>query len=140
MKIRRGRPLPEIYCKQKEGKKLFLAPDTEKLTIRPFSKEEIRFEVTEANSYLEWEFEVQKRDIAFSLEFRAETNKMLESVELIPKQRIGDSSEPEKACFKCDKAGSCKYNLTFLSHKYCTVRKFFVHSKFVLNSAVKDYH
>ncbi|GBN80302.1 hypothetical protein AVEN_157471-1 [Araneus ventricosus] len=90
-------------------KKLTLASDAEKLTVKPFSKEEIHFEVMEENSYLEWEFEMTNKDIDFSLLFRRESSEYFGPIEIIPKQRIDASDEPEKGCFKCEKAGICEY-------------------------------
>ncbi|GBO39637.1 hypothetical protein AVEN_76032-1 [Araneus ventricosus] len=86
-------------------KKLTLASDAEKLTVKPFSKEEIHFEVMEENSYLEWEFEMKNKDIDFSLLFRRESSEYFEPIEIIPKQRIDANDEPQKGCFKCEKAG-----------------------------------
>ncbi|CAL1279016.1 unnamed protein product [Larinioides sclopetarius] len=103
--IRRGKPLPKIYQRQNAEKRLVLEPDAEKLSLMPFSKEEITFEVKKENSSIEWEFEIKKGDIYFSLIFREESSKNLEPVEIIPKQRIDTSFESEKGYFKCEKLG-----------------------------------
>ncbi|CAL1278990.1 unnamed protein product [Larinioides sclopetarius] len=105
-----GQPVPRRYYNaQNERRKLSIVWDAEKLTVLPFSKEEITLEVKEENSYLEFEFETKSRDIDFSLIFREESVDYFESVELIPKQRISDESE--KGYFKCEKAG--KYTFVF---------------------------
>ncbi|CAL1278991.1 unnamed protein product [Larinioides sclopetarius] len=107
-----GQPVPKSYYKaQKERKKLSIGWDAEKLTVMPFSKEEITLEVKEENSYLEFEFETKSRDIDFSLTFREESVDYFESVELISKQRIDTSDESEKGYFKCEKVG--KYTFVF---------------------------
>ncbi|GBO07256.1 Retinal-binding protein, partial [Araneus ventricosus] len=103
--IQRGKPVPMSYYKQNRQKRAVLAFDAEKITLKPFSNEEISFEVKVKNSYLEWEFEIMKGDIDFSLKFRPEISENLESVELIPKQRIDTSNESEKGCFKCERIG-----------------------------------
>ncbi|GBN72452.1 hypothetical protein AVEN_273395-1 [Araneus ventricosus] len=53
-------------------------PDAEKLTIRPFSKEEVSLQVKQTGCLLEWVFEVKNKDIEFSVHFRDE-----DSAELI---------------------------------------------------------
>ncbi|GBO01188.1 hypothetical protein AVEN_10593-1, partial [Araneus ventricosus] len=105
-KIQHGKPIPKRYYRQNGGKRLVLEPDAEKLSVMPFSKEEITFEVKEANSSIGWEFEIKKGDIDFSLRFREKISEDLEPVELIPKQRIDTSFEYEKGCFKCEKIGN----------------------------------
>ncbi|GBN30079.1 hypothetical protein AVEN_265792-1 [Araneus ventricosus] len=109
--ILRGQPVPKSYYMQKRNKSLSLESNVERLTVMPFSKEKITFEVTEENSFLEWEFETKSRDIDFSLLFSGESPVDSELVELIPKQRIDTSDEPEKGCFKCEKVG--RYTIVF---------------------------
>ncbi|CAL1269129.1 unnamed protein product [Larinioides sclopetarius] len=99
--VKRAEPIPKSCYMTNKRKKL--GSDFEKLTILPFSKKEISFEVKGANSNLEWEYEVKSRDIAFSLHFKGEN---LEPVELIPKQRIETFFETEKGLFKCEKTGT----------------------------------
>ncbi|GBN78746.1 Retinal-binding protein, partial [Araneus ventricosus] len=82
--IRRGRPVPRSYYTSKDSKKMAIASDTEKLTVKPFSKEEICFKVKEENSYLEWQFETKNRDIDFSLHFKGGASEDFEPVEIIP--------------------------------------------------------
>ncbi|XP_055938946.1 retinal-binding protein-like isoform X2 [Argiope bruennichi] len=109
--IIRGQPIPKTYQKQRRNRELVLQSDVEKLTVLPFSKEEITVQVEEKESYLEWEFETKDRDIDFSLFFRGESLETFETVELIPKERIDTSDEPEKGCFLCEKTG--KYTIVF---------------------------
>ncbi|GBO20032.1 SEC14-like protein 4, partial [Araneus ventricosus] len=103
--IFRGRPIPKSYYMNKKNKKLSLSSDAETLTVKPFSKEEICFEVKEENSYFELEFQTKNRDIDFSLYFKEGASEDSEPVAIIPKQRIEASDEPEKGRFKCEKAG-----------------------------------
>ncbi|CAL1279031.1 unnamed protein product, partial [Larinioides sclopetarius] len=84
----RGRPIPKSYYMKQRCKKLSLDPDVEKLTVMPFRKEEITFEVTEKDSSLEWEFETKNKFINFSLFFKGESSEGFEHLELIPQQRI----------------------------------------------------
>lgn len=93
---------------QNRTKRLALKSDVEKLTVMPFSKEEITLYVKEENSYLEWEFETKSRDIDMSLCFRGNSFETNEHVELIPKLRIDTCYETEKGCIKCKKVGNCK--------------------------------
>ncbi|GBM61950.1 hypothetical protein AVEN_20025-1 [Araneus ventricosus] len=93
---------------QNRRKKLSLDSDVGRLTVMPFSKEEATFVVKEENSYLEWEFQTESRDINFSLLFKRESPEGFESIEVIPKQRIDTSCEPEKGRFKCEKVGNCE--------------------------------
>ncbi|GFT49340.1 SEC14-like protein 2, partial [Nephila pilipes] len=101
--IQHGQKIPKSYYLCNTEKKLSTAADAKKITVTRFSKEEISFEVTEADSYLEWEFETKDRDIGFSLNFRR--NDFEEPVALVPKQRIDTCYEPEKGLFKCDEIG-----------------------------------
>ncbi|KAF8791867.1 retinal-binding protein-like [Argiope bruennichi] len=109
--IHRGCPIPKKYYVSKRVKKLSLDPDVEKITVAPFSKEEITFDVKEENSFLEWEFETKHRDINFSLFFTDDSLEDLEPVEIIPLQRIDTSFETEKGSLKCEKVG--KYTILF---------------------------
>ncbi|GBN93547.1 hypothetical protein AVEN_164836-1 [Araneus ventricosus] len=77
----------------------------------PFSKEEATFVVKEGNSYLEWEFQTESRDIDFSLLLKRESPEGFETIEVIPNQRIDTSCEPEKGRFKCEKVGN--YSIVF---------------------------
>ncbi|GBM76521.1 SEC14-like protein 4 [Araneus ventricosus] len=99
--VKRGEPIPKSYYLKNEKKKL--GTDFEKLTVLPFCRKEISFDVKEANSNLEWEYEIQSGDIDFSLHFKGET---LDPVELIPKQRTSTYDETEKGLFKCEKVGT----------------------------------
>ncbi|CAL1279004.1 unnamed protein product [Larinioides sclopetarius] len=103
--ILRGQPVPKSYYLKKRNKKLNLTTDSEKLIVKPLSKEEICFNVKEDNSYLELEFEIKNRDIGFSLKFKDGTSEDFQPVVIIPMQSIDASDGPEKNCFKCEKAG-----------------------------------
>ncbi|XP_055938621.1 retinal-binding protein-like [Argiope bruennichi] len=134
--IVRGQPIPKSYYMQNRVKKLSLESAVEKLTmmplfneeitfvkklsresdvetvtVMPFSKEEITFEVKDENFYLEWEFQINRRGIDFSLFFKGESLKDLDPLMLIPKQRIDAIDESKKGCFTCDKLGN--YTIVF---------------------------
>ncbi|GFT49346.1 retinal-binding protein [Nephila pilipes] len=119
--IKHGQKIPESYYFCNTKKKLSTASDAEKITVTRFSKEEINFEVTEAGSYLEWEFETKDRDIGFSLNFRR--NDFEEPVALVPKQRIDTCYEPEKGLFKCDEIGTCIELTSILLQKCASSEK-----------------
>ncbi|GBN11880.1 SEC14-like protein 2 [Araneus ventricosus] len=99
--VKRGQPVPKSCYMTNERKQL--GADFQKLIIPPLCKKEISFEVKEANSNLEWEYDIKSKDIDFSLLFKGET---LEPVELIPKQRTDTCYETEKGLFKCEKIGT----------------------------------
>ncbi|CAL1286876.1 unnamed protein product [Larinioides sclopetarius] len=102
-----GEKVPKQYHLRHAEKKLSKAPGVQKLTVTRNSKEERCFEVKEAGSYLEWEFETKTKDIGFVICYVEEE----EAIELIPKQRIDTCYEPEKGLFKCEKPG--KYVVVF---------------------------
>ncbi|CAL1279019.1 unnamed protein product [Larinioides sclopetarius] len=109
--ILRGQPVPKSYYMQNKKKSLILESNVKSLMVMPFSKEEITFEVTEENSFLEWEFETKNRNIDFSLAYRRESSEDFELTELIPKQRFDTSDESEKGCLKCENLG--QYTIVF---------------------------
>ncbi|CAL1263337.1 unnamed protein product [Larinioides sclopetarius] len=97
--------VPKHYYLKKSEKQLSKSSGVKKLTLFPFSKEKISFEIKEANSFLEWEFETKSRDIGFGLccEENSENENTL--VEIIPNQRIDTYYEPETGIFKCENPG-----------------------------------
>ncbi|CAL1269127.1 unnamed protein product [Larinioides sclopetarius] len=99
--VKRGEPIPKSFYMANERE--ILRTDLEKLTILPFSKKEISFEVKEVNSDLEWEYDIKSMDIDFSLHFKEKT---LDPVELIPKQRTDTCFGTEKGLLKCEKVGT----------------------------------
>ncbi|CAL1281316.1 unnamed protein product [Larinioides sclopetarius] len=109
--VKYGEPIPKKCYMCNERKQLASVSDSEKVSIKPFSKEEISFEVKEENSELEWEFEIKNRDIDFSMYFKEAIMKESQALELIPKQRVDTFYETEKGLFKCEKIGT--YTLVF---------------------------
>ncbi|CAL1269125.1 unnamed protein product [Larinioides sclopetarius] len=99
--VKRGEQIPKSYYMKNQKKKM--EGNFKKMTILPFRKEVISFDIKETNSNLEWEYEIKSGDIDFSLHFTGETT---DPVELIPKQRISTYDESEKGFFKCDKVGT----------------------------------
>ncbi|CAL1279022.1 unnamed protein product [Larinioides sclopetarius] len=107
----RGQLIPKKYYMKKGRKNLSSEPDVEKIKLMPFCKEEITFKVEEGNSFLEWEFQTSNRDIDFSLVFRGKSQEDFGLIEIIPKQRIDTTIEPEKGVIKCEKVGD--YSIVF---------------------------
>ncbi|KAG8180407.1 hypothetical protein JTE90_022756 [Oedothorax gibbosus] len=99
-----GEDVPrELYFRKSE-RRLSSSPGAQKLTVTRFSKSDIRFEVREPGSLLEWEFETKNRDIGFGVYFQGSPDSKIE--ELVPKQRIETEVEPETGVYKCVKAGT----------------------------------
>ncbi|GBL76559.1 SEC14-like protein 2 [Araneus ventricosus] len=109
--VKWGEPIPKRCYMRTERKQLASVSDSEKVSIMPFSKEEISFEVNEENSELEWEFETKNRDIDFSMYFKEAALEESQPLELIPKQRVDTCYETEKGLFKCEKIGT--YTIVF---------------------------
>ncbi|KAF8794918.1 SEC14-like protein 2 like protein [Argiope bruennichi] len=103
--------IPKRYYMKKSEKKLSLTPGVKKLTLYPFSKQNLTIEIKEANSYLEWEFETKNKDIGFAVYFNENFQNVNTAFELVPKQRIDTYYEPETGIYKCEKPGI--YIITF---------------------------
>ncbi|CAL1279012.1 unnamed protein product [Larinioides sclopetarius] len=129
--IQHGKPLPKRYYKQNAEKRLILGPDAETCIVMPFSKKEITLEVKEENSFLEWEFEITKGDINFSLRFTEKISDNCECIELFPEQRIDTSLEAEKGCFKCEKQGN--YTIIF-DNSYSWIHSKEVHYRAIIRN------
>ncbi|XP_055931416.1 SEC14-like protein 2 isoform X1 [Argiope bruennichi] len=95
--------VPKHYYLKKSEKKFSKSAEAEKLILYPFSKEKLTFEIKNAHSFLEWEFETKNRDIGFGLCFKE--NSESEPVELVPNQRIDTYYESETRMYKCEKPG-----------------------------------
>ncbi|GBO05994.1 hypothetical protein AVEN_146655-1 [Araneus ventricosus] len=117
----RGEPIPERYYIRQERGQLATATDSEKLTVLPFTKEEVRLEVNEPDSHIEWEFEVKAGDIDYSVYFKERTLEEPQQVELVPKHRTDTCHEPEKGIFKCEKVGTLTHQPTDASRKRLSV-------------------
>ncbi|KFM68619.1 SEC14-like protein 2, partial [Stegodyphus mimosarum] len=107
--ISHGGAIPESYYLTKSTKSLSKSPGVKKFIVTRFSSVDIKFEVKEIGSFIQWEFETKCRDIGFGLYLK--TSKENKLIELIPKQRIDTSFESETGMYKCEKAGT--YILTF---------------------------
>ncbi|GBN70251.1 Retinal-binding protein [Araneus ventricosus] len=98
--------VPKRYYLKKSEKRLSQARGVRKMTLYPFSKQTLTFEIKETNSFLEWEFETKSRDIGFGVYFKENSQSENASVELVPKQRIDTCYEPETGIYKCEKPGT----------------------------------
>ncbi|GIY81116.1 SEC14-like protein 2 [Caerostris extrusa] len=99
--------IPEEYFLCKIEKKLSKAPGATKVTVASRSKEKVKFEVKQPDSYLEWEFEITdwERDINFAVTYKENSSGDFKSVELMSKKRIDTCFGPEKDKLKCQKQG-----------------------------------
>ncbi|KFM68620.1 hypothetical protein X975_08700, partial [Stegodyphus mimosarum] len=107
--INHGYPVPEKYFFKSSEKSLSQVPGIKKLMVTRFSSVDMTFDVGEPGTVIEWEFETKSRDIGFGLFYQESTKE--EIAEVIPKQRIDTSMEPELGMFKCDKVG--RYIMVF---------------------------
>ncbi|GBN36810.1 SEC14-like protein 2 [Araneus ventricosus] len=98
--------VPKHYYLKKSEKKLSKYAGVKKLTLYPLSKEKLIFEIKEANSILEWEFETKSKDIGFSLCYKENSESENTPVEVVPNQRIDTYYEPETGIYKCEKSGT----------------------------------
>ncbi|GFR21877.1 retinal-binding protein [Trichonephila clavata] len=96
--------IPESYYFNIRKELLSSCSHLKKLTVQRSSMEEMRFNITERGSLLEWEFELKNRDIDFSVYFNSsgEESKLVETV---PKQRLDTYYGPEKNYVKCENPG-----------------------------------
>ncbi|GBN48111.1 SEC14-like protein 2 [Araneus ventricosus] len=101
--VTHAKTVPESYYLKKSEKILCQIPGVRKMTVTRFSKETLTFEVKEANSFLEWEFETKSKDIGFGVYFKETDSKI---IEVIPKQRIDTYYGPETGVYKCEKPGT----------------------------------
>ncbi|XP_055931693.1 SEC14-like protein 2 isoform X2 [Argiope bruennichi] len=101
--VNHAETVPESYYLKKSEKILCNTPGVEKITVSRFSKETLTFEVKEANSFLEWEFETKNKDIGFSVHFKVNDSKI---VEVLPKQRMDTYYGSETGVYRCEKPGT----------------------------------
>lgn len=69
-------------------------------------------EVKETGSYLEWEFETKCRDIGFGIFYNEIVDEEEKITELVSIQRIDTEEYPETGTLKCEKPGTCKYEVS----------------------------
>ncbi|KAF8794915.1 SEC14-like protein 2 like protein [Argiope bruennichi] len=116
--VNHAETVPESYYLKKSEKILCNTPGVEKITVSRFSKETLTFEVKEANSFLEWEFETKNKDIGFSVHFKVNDSKI---VEVLPKQRMDTYYGSETGVYRCEKPGTSPGHLvrsSALSHSF----------------------
>ncbi|GFR33264.1 retinal-binding protein, partial [Trichonephila clavata] len=102
--VRHVQQIPESYYFNNRKKLLSSSSHLKKLTVQRSSVEEMRFNITERGSLLEWEFELKNRDIDFAIYFNSsgEESKL---VEIVPRQRFDTYYGPEKNHVKCENPG-----------------------------------
>ncbi|GFU03022.1 SEC14-like protein 2, partial [Trichonephila clavipes] len=102
--VKHGQQIPESYYFNFRKKLLSCSLHLKKMTVQRSFMEEMRFNITEPGSLLEWEFELKNRDIDFAVNFNSsgEESKL---VKIVPKQRMDTYYGPEKTYVKCENPG-----------------------------------
>lgn len=102
--LTQGGQVPEKYYTNKKESTLANVPGVKKLTVTRLSKNQIKLDITESGSHIEWEFETKSGDIGFSLLYKRDNyDNRIE--ELIPKTRVDTNMSSETGIFKCNKLG-----------------------------------
>ncbi|GIY10895.1 SEC14-like protein 2 [Caerostris darwini] len=102
--INHGGPVPDRYYVHRDRKSFSKLPGVKRLVVNRRSKVNIKLEVNEPGSNIEWDFDLKNRDIGFSLIYEdPQTGKGSE--EIVPKQRVDTIIQSESGMLKCDKPG-----------------------------------
>ncbi|GFX50518.1 SEC14-like protein 2 [Trichonephila clavipes] len=76
------------------------------MTVQRSFMEEMRFNITEPGSLLEWEFELKNKDIDFAVYFNSSLSREdSKLIKIVPKQRMDTYYGPEKNYVKCENPG-----------------------------------
>ncbi|GFY76071.1 SEC14-like protein 2, partial [Trichonephila inaurata madagascariensis] len=105
--IKHGGPVPERYYVHRDRKSFSKLPGVKRLVVNRRSKVNIKLEVNQPGSNIEWDFDIKNRDIAFSLYYEnPEESKCEEGEEVVPKQRVDTIVQSESGVVKCEKPGT----------------------------------
>ncbi|GFV53745.1 SEC14-like protein 2 [Trichonephila clavipes] len=104
--VKHGQQIPRSYYLNYRKKLLSCSSlsHLKKMTVQRSSMEEMRFNITERGSLLEWEFELKNRDIDFAVYFNS-SGEESKIVKIVPKQRMDTYYGPEKNYVKCENPG-----------------------------------
>ncbi|GIX78726.1 SEC14-like protein 2 [Caerostris extrusa] len=92
------------YYVHRDRKSFSKLPGVKRLVVNRRSKVNIKLEVNEPGSNIEWDFDLKNRDIGFSL-FYEDPQTGKGSEEIVPKQRVDTIIQSESGMLKCDKPG-----------------------------------
>ncbi|GFX13437.1 SEC14-like protein 4 [Trichonephila clavipes] len=105
--IKHGGPVPESYYVHRDRKSFSKLPGVKRLVVNRRSKVNIKLEVNQPGSNIEWDFDIKNRDIAFSLYYEnPEEKRCEEGEEVVPKQRVDTIVQSESGVVKCEKPGT----------------------------------
>merc|ERR1712136_731010 len=99
-RLNQGGPIPTSYYLSTA--KLVPNEDMQSVTIYSRGKKKLKFETTEPNSNLKWQFFSEGGDIGFRVFFKSEEDK----VELFPKERIECHLIMEEGSVPCERPGT----------------------------------
>ncbi|GBM08309.1 hypothetical protein AVEN_92067-1, partial [Araneus ventricosus] len=103
-----GGTIPTKYYAHRDRKSFSKLPGVKRLVVNRRSKENIKLEVDQPGSNIEWDFDVKNKDISFSLIYEDPENETEDGEEIVPKQRVDTIVSSESGIVKCEKPGTCK--------------------------------
>ncbi|CAL1263342.1 unnamed protein product, partial [Larinioides sclopetarius] len=101
-----GGPIPAKYYAHRDRKSFSKLPGVKRLVVNRRSKENIKLEVDQPGSNIEWDFDIKNRDISFSLIYEDPENEAEDGEEIVPKQRVDTIVASESGIVKCEKPGT----------------------------------
>ncbi|CAL1296154.1 unnamed protein product [Larinioides sclopetarius] len=126
--------IPPKYFKNKCSRDFKNKIDVNKLCVQRMSAEEIEIQVKEPGFLIEWEFEIQNRDIEFGIYFKDNTEKRHP---IIPLKKVDEEEFTETGNYRAENAGT--YILVF-NNSYSWMRsKDIIYRVVVKNPINPDY-
>ncbi|XP_055932161.1 SEC14-like protein 2 isoform X2 [Argiope bruennichi] len=104
--IKHGGLIPEKYYVQRDRKSFSKLPGVKKLVVNRRSKENVKLEVQQSGSHIEWDFDVKNKDISYTLIYEDPEKEAEDGEEILPKQRVDTILESESGVVKCEKPGT----------------------------------
>ncbi|XP_055931750.1 SEC14-like protein 2 isoform X2 [Argiope bruennichi] len=95
--------IPAKYFKNKCSKDFKNKVNVHKLNVARMSTEEVQMPINEAGLVIEWEFEIQYRDIEFGLYFQDRAGNRFP---IIPVKKVDEEEFTETGTYRADKAGT----------------------------------
>ncbi|GIY49271.1 retinal-binding protein, partial [Caerostris darwini] len=100
-----GGTVPQQYYLTKNIEKFAKKEGVKRVLIPRQSKFEVKIEITELDSIIEWEYEVKRHDIGFQVIWEESNDSGTEITDLIPMHKFETELEPLKGMLKCKKLG-----------------------------------
>ncbi|GBO38231.1 SEC14-like protein 2, partial [Araneus ventricosus] len=97
--------IPAKYFKNKCSRDFENKVDVHKLSVQRMSTEEIEIHVKEPGFSIEWEFEIQNRDIEFGIYFKDNAENRYP---ILPVKKVDEEVFTETGNYRAEKAGTCK--------------------------------